>query len=122
VPVDPDLVRRDLIMARAAGFNRVRFISGVALPEQLDFADELGLLVYAENMAAWCLQDLRRRPLRPQHLPDHGAPRLPAGRRPAGRPAGRFRRHVSPNWLHAIREKESNYASCRLLRSRTDPG
>src|SRR5450759_320682 len=54
-PVDPDLVRRDLIMARAAGFNMVRFISGVALPDQLGFADELGLLVYEENMAAWGL-------------------------------------------------------------------
>ena len=31
-PVIPDLVRRDLIYAKAAGFNAVRFIAGVAYP------------------------------------------------------------------------------------------
>ncbi|HWE62823.1 MAG TPA: glycoside hydrolase family 2 TIM barrel-domain containing protein, partial [Chloroflexota bacterium] len=57
VPDDHDLVRRDLIYARAVGFNMVRFISGMALPEQLDFCDEIGLLVYEENLAAWKLGD-----------------------------------------------------------------
>jgi beta-galactosidase/beta-glucuronidase len=56
-PVIPDFVRRDLIFAKASGFNTVRFIAGVAYPEQLDFCDELGLMVYEECYAAWCLED-----------------------------------------------------------------
>jgi hypothetical protein len=57
VPVIADFVRRDLIYAKASGFNTVRFISGVAYPEQLDFCDELGLMVYEECYAGWCLED-----------------------------------------------------------------
>ena len=57
VPLNPNLVRRDLIMAKAAGFNMVRFITGMAFPEQLDLADEMGLLIYEECMASWCLRD-----------------------------------------------------------------
>lgn len=57
VPVIPDLVRRDLIHAKASGFNMVRFISGTAYPEQLDFCDALGLMVYEESLAAWLLAD-----------------------------------------------------------------
>ena len=56
-PMDPDLVRRDLINAKATGFNMVRFISGAAMPEQLDFCDDLGLMVYEECLASWCLED-----------------------------------------------------------------
>lgn len=56
-PADPDLLRRDLVFAKAIGLNMVRFISGMALPEQLDVCDELGLLVYEENLAAWLLGD-----------------------------------------------------------------
>jgi len=52
-----DFVRRDLILAKAPGFNMVRFIAGAAYPEQLDFCDELGLLVYEECFASWCLED-----------------------------------------------------------------
>ncbi len=55
-PADPDLLRRDLIYAKAIGFNTVRFIAGMALPEQLDFCDEIGLLVYEENLSGWLLQ------------------------------------------------------------------
>jgi hypothetical protein len=55
--VDPDLLRRDLILAKVSGFNTVRFIAGVAYPEQLDFCDEIGLMVYEECYAAWCLED-----------------------------------------------------------------
>ena len=56
-PVIPDLVRRDLLYAKAAGFNAVRFIAGVAYPEQLDFCDELGLMVWESSYAGWCLAD-----------------------------------------------------------------
>ncbi|MBC7328806.1 hypothetical protein H5T88_00450 [bacterium] len=57
VPPTPDLMKIDLVYAKALGFNMVRFISGLALPEQLDFCDEIGLLVYEESMASWCLED-----------------------------------------------------------------
>jgi hypothetical protein len=57
VPVIADFVRRDLIFAKASGFNMVRFISGTAYPEQLDFCDALGLMVYEESLAAWLLAD-----------------------------------------------------------------
>lgn len=42
-------------MAKAAGYNAVRFIAGMAYPEQLDFCDEIGLMVYEECYAAWVL-------------------------------------------------------------------
>ena len=57
VAVIPDHVRRDLIYAKASGFNMVRFIAGVAYPVQLDFCDEIGLMVYEECFAGWCLED-----------------------------------------------------------------
>lgn len=53
VPQHPDLIRKDLLLAKACGFNMVRFVAGVALPEQLDFCDRLGLLVYEEANAGW---------------------------------------------------------------------
>lgn len=57
---DPDLLRRDLIMAKAAGFNMVRFIVSTALPEQLDCADEIGLMIYEESPASWLMEDSPR--------------------------------------------------------------
>ena len=57
IAVLPDHVRRDIIFAKASGFNCVRFIAGVAWPEQLDFCDEIGMLVYEENYAAWGLSN-----------------------------------------------------------------
>ena len=54
---DKSLIRRDFLMAKAAGFNCVRFISGAALPEQLDICDEIGLMVYEEPCASWLLGD-----------------------------------------------------------------
>ena len=52
-----DLLRKDLLYAKASGFNTVRFISGVAYPYELDICDELGLLVYEESSASWLLKD-----------------------------------------------------------------
>ncbi len=57
VAVVGDFGRRDMIYAKASGFNTVRFISGMAYPEQLDFCDELGLMVYEECYAGWCLEN-----------------------------------------------------------------
>jgi hypothetical protein len=54
-PVIPDLVRRDLINAKAAGFNTIRTSAGVAYPEQLDLCDEIGLMVMEECFASWLL-------------------------------------------------------------------
>ncbi|MBN1553624.1 MAG: hypothetical protein JXA11_02680 [Phycisphaerae bacterium] len=57
VPVDPDLIRRDLLMTKASGYNCVRFIAGMGYSEQMDFCDEIGLMVYEECFAGWCLAD-----------------------------------------------------------------
>ena len=53
----PDLLRLDLLYAKASGFNMLRFIAGIAHPYQLDLCDEIGLLVYEESLAAWLLAD-----------------------------------------------------------------
>jgi hypothetical protein len=53
----PDLLRRDLLLAKTSGFNAVRFIAGVAHPYQLDLCDEIGLMVYEECYAGWELKD-----------------------------------------------------------------
>ena len=50
-PGYPDLLRRDLLYAKASGFNMVRYISGLAYPDELSLCDELGLLVYEETLA-----------------------------------------------------------------------
>ncbi len=53
----PDLLRKDLLYAKASGFNMVRFISGTAHPYELDLCDELGLMVYEESSGSWLLKD-----------------------------------------------------------------
>jgi hypothetical protein len=57
VPPRPAFVRQDLIYAKAAGFNMVRFIAGLGRPDQLAFCDEIGLLVYEEPASSWLLAD-----------------------------------------------------------------
>ena len=57
MPVDPDWLRRDLINAKMMRFNAIRFISGIAKRYQLDLCDEIGLMVYEEAYAGWCLAD-----------------------------------------------------------------
>ena len=54
---DIDLLRRDLIYAKTLGFNMIRFIAQAAHPYQLDLCDEIGLMVYEESRASWCLAD-----------------------------------------------------------------
>jgi hypothetical protein len=53
----PDLLRKDLLYMKASGFNTVRFIAGMAHPYQLDLCDEIGLMVYEENLSSWLLAD-----------------------------------------------------------------
>ena len=55
LPVHPEHTRRDFVYAKASGFNMLRGIAGMFRPEQLDFADEIGLLIYEECFAAWCM-------------------------------------------------------------------
>jgi hypothetical protein len=55
MPHDPDYLRRDLINAKFMRFNAIRFISGVAKRYQLDLCDEIGLMVYEESYAGWCM-------------------------------------------------------------------
>ncbi len=54
---DPDLFRRDLLNCKVMGFNSIRFIAGLSTRYQLELADEIGLMVYTEPYAAWCLAD-----------------------------------------------------------------
>ena len=54
-----ELLRRDFYMAKAVGFNMVRFIAGAGLEEQLDYCDELGLMIYEEPMSSWNLHDYK---------------------------------------------------------------
>lgn len=56
-PHDPDLWRRDLLNLKAMGFNMIRFIWGGAFPEQLDYCDEIGLMVYDESYASHDIQN-----------------------------------------------------------------
>jgi hypothetical protein len=57
LPHDPDLLRRDLLNAKTMGFNAIRFIAGIARRHQLDLCDEIGLMVYEESYAGWCMAD-----------------------------------------------------------------
>lgn len=57
MPHDPDFLRRDLINQKMMRFNAIRFIAGVPKRYQLDLADEIGLMVYTESYAGWCLAD-----------------------------------------------------------------
>ncbi len=55
LPHDPDILRRDLLNCKVMGFNSIRFIAGVPKRYQLNLCDEIGLMVYEESYAAWCL-------------------------------------------------------------------
>lgn len=57
LPAVPSMTRQDLYYAKSCGFNMLRSIAGLFRKEQLDFCDEIGLLVYEECLAAWCLGD-----------------------------------------------------------------
>jgi hypothetical protein len=60
MPHDPDYLRRDLINQKMMRFKAIRFIAGAPKRYQLDLADELGLMVYPEAYAGWCLGDSPR--------------------------------------------------------------
>ena len=54
-PAIKEQIRKDMIMAKSYGFNMVRSIAGMLREEQLKVCDEIGLMVYEENYAAWNL-------------------------------------------------------------------
>jgi hypothetical protein len=56
-PGFPDMLTKDLLYAKASGFNMIRFIAGGAHGYQMDQCDELGLLVYQEPLGGWLLKD-----------------------------------------------------------------
>ena len=53
VGADTERQLHQLDYLKSAGFNMVRFISGPALPEMLDYCDRIGLMVYEETAMAW---------------------------------------------------------------------
>lgn len=55
VPTVPLMAIQDLYYAKSCGYNMLRGIMGGLRPEQLDFCDEIGLLIYEESYAASCL-------------------------------------------------------------------
>ena len=59
-PVYPDQMRRDMIYAKSAGFQMLRAIAGMLRPEQIALADEIGLLIFEECFASWCLGNSER--------------------------------------------------------------
>lgn len=54
---DPELMRRDFDLAKTTGLNAIRFISGYSNTEQLDYCDEIGMMIYQEPVASWLTQD-----------------------------------------------------------------
>ena len=57
VPLNPDLLRRDLLNCKVMGLNMIRFFCAVPRRYQLDLCDEIGFLVYEESLAGWCLEE-----------------------------------------------------------------
>ncbi len=55
VPFDRGMVRRDFLELKLMGFNMARCISGLERRHVMDLADEIGLMVYDECFAAWCV-------------------------------------------------------------------
>jgi hypothetical protein len=52
----PDLLRRDMLYAKMAGFNIVRIV-GIPYPYELELCDEIGLMVHESSFASWKLDD-----------------------------------------------------------------
>jgi len=57
VGADIERQKHQLDYLKAAGFNTVRWLDGLALPELMDYADRIGLLMYEENATSWTQTD-----------------------------------------------------------------
>lgn len=78
-PESPDLARKELELAKAAGFNFVRLHIKTAPKITLDLADELGLLIYEEPPIGWIeksplMQERCEREVREMILRDRNHP------------------------------------------------
>ena len=54
---DPDMLRRDLVIAKTMGFNTIRFLCGMPTRGQLELCDQIGMLVYEESYASWYMEN-----------------------------------------------------------------
>lgn len=54
-PVFDDQWTKDFLNAKEAGFNTIRNIAHKFMPQQLDFCDEIGLMVLGDCYASWLL-------------------------------------------------------------------
>ena len=57
VPLNEDMLQRDVINMKALGFNFVRIPFGCPNPRELDIYDELGILVQMEHYGCWQMGD-----------------------------------------------------------------
>ncbi|MCL2119684.1 MAG: hypothetical protein FWH27_14805, partial [Planctomycetaceae bacterium] len=55
VPLDREMLRKDVIFCKTMGFNAIRYIAGMPPRMLLEQCDENGMLVYNECFAAWCM-------------------------------------------------------------------
>lgn len=55
VPLDPGMLRKDFLSMKLMGFNMARCIAGLGRRFMMDLADEIGLMVYDESYASWCV-------------------------------------------------------------------
>ncbi len=53
MPLNEDMLRRDVVNIKALGMNFVRIPFGCANPRVMDIYDELGLLVHQEHYGSW---------------------------------------------------------------------
>ena len=63
-PTDPEMLEREIVLMKDAGFNLIRVHIRPAVPGYLDLTDKHGMLVYAESSLCW-IRDTPR-------LLDHG--------------------------------------------------
>ncbi|MBU3665442.1 MAG: hypothetical protein FGM15_06140 [Chthoniobacterales bacterium] len=56
VPLDEDMLRRDVVNMKALGCNFVRLAFGGVPARMLDIFDEIGLLVHQEHFGSWQLE------------------------------------------------------------------
>lgn len=52
-PDELESIYKELRYLKACGYNMIRFLCGPALPQQLDYCDRIGLMVYEETHLSW---------------------------------------------------------------------
>jgi beta-galactosidase len=59
MPPDPEMMRREIVLMKQAGFNMIRTHLRPPPPGFLNLADEMGMLVYEESSLAWIRESPR---------------------------------------------------------------